>query len=192
MLLRVCVILTFAVQVTAAQGVSKSFVIDASNPYVYLKFDHVGRRVPLSLSEPHEGLWLRLVNNCRVPVVVTLYNSGPDGLALFDEIIPAGPSISPAMGEGTMGPDGQPIEHQKEPEGKPPQGYSAEVSSTTSIQPGKSLLFSVPIDHVSLYWYLEVRVTLTPPDSHEVSEPETPLSFHWSDIPKSVRATLPH
>lgn len=192
MLLRACVVLALAVQVTAAQGVSNSFVIDASNPYVYLKFDHVGRRVPLSLSEPHEGLWLRLVNNCRVPVVVSLYNSGPGGLALFDKIIPAGPSLSPPMGKATMGQDGQPIEHRNESKSKPPQGYSAEVSSTTSIQPGKSLLFSVPIDHVSSYWYLEVRVTLTPLGSHEVSEPETPLSFHWLDIPKDVRATLPH
>src|SRR5712692_3054608 len=67
------------------------FVIDPSKHYVYLKFDHVGDREPLSADEPSKGLWLRLVNNCRLPITVATFNTenpGPDpGIGVYDEVV---------------------------------------------------------------------------------------------------------
>lgn len=59
-----CGALSASAALVQAQKNTSTFVIDQSEPYVYLKFDHTGRRQPLSSHEPDKGLWLRLVNNC--------------------------------------------------------------------------------------------------------------------------------
>ena len=62
----------------SAQVKTTDFLIDSSKDYVYLKFDHLGRRERLGGDEVSKGLWIRLVNNCRVPVVVAMFNPGTD------------------------------------------------------------------------------------------------------------------
>jgi len=160
----------------------KSFVIDQSKPYVYLKFDHIGARKPLSPDEPHKGLWLRLVNNCRIPIVVAIFNpgTGDPGVAVFDEVIPVGPI------KGLMIPGGRP-EQTESPKEKPPEGYSSEVSSTTVVTPGEDLLFSVPLNHVSPSWHMQVRFKLQLSDAGRVTQPESILAFYWQDIPETLR-----
>jgi hypothetical protein len=74
----------------------ESFLVDPSNPYVYLAVDHVGPRKPLRDGEPDTGIWLRLKNNCALPVVV-ITSGVPDersGQALWveDEVVPNRPS----------------------------------------------------------------------------------------------------
>ena len=54
----------------------ESFIIDPSKDYVYFAFDHVGAREALTPQESTNGLWLRLVNNCRVPIIVATFNTG--------------------------------------------------------------------------------------------------------------------
>src|ERR1700722_8227643 len=73
-----------------AQKRTSSFVIDPSKPYVYLKFDHVGKRQPLSPHEPDKGLWIRLVNNCRLPITVATFDTETTdpGIAVHDAIVP--------------------------------------------------------------------------------------------------------
>ncbi|MGD0902528.1 MAG: hypothetical protein ABR924_06255, partial [Terracidiphilus sp.] len=48
---------------------STNFIIDPAKPYVYLKFDHIGPRKPHQDGEGNTGLWLKVVNNCRIPIV---------------------------------------------------------------------------------------------------------------------------
>src|SRR5271168_5348839 len=74
-----------------------SFVIDSSKPYVYLAFDHVGKRQPLSRHEPDRGLWIRLVNNCRLPITVATFDAetGDPGVAAADEILPVNVNAPP-------------------------------------------------------------------------------------------------
>ena len=56
--------------------VPSQFVIDPAEPYVYIKFDHIGRRKPATEGEGSEGLWLRLVNNCNLPITVFTFDLG--------------------------------------------------------------------------------------------------------------------
>ena len=82
------------------------FLIDASKPYVYLAFDHVGPRTPLRDVEPKIGLWLHLKNNCKVPIVVlAIWERKVDpneGIALQDEIVPE-PVAPGTRGDGVGG-----------------------------------------------------------------------------------------
>jgi hypothetical protein len=52
-----------------------------------LEFDHLGSRERIGGDEVSQGLWIRFVNNCRVPVVVAMFNPGTDD---------PGSSISPS------------------------------------------------------------------------------------------------
>jgi hypothetical protein len=75
---------------TKAPAPESDFLIDPSKPYVYLELDHVGPRRPLREGEPGTGLWLRLKNNCRLPIVVMAYGSlsaGDEVLSVADEVV---------------------------------------------------------------------------------------------------------
>jgi len=67
-----------------------------------------------------------------------------------------------------------------------PPGYSAEVSSMTRILPGKELLFSVPLDHVSDAWFMRVRFVLDVNKPGVGAGPYTYLDFFKSQIPPSA------
>lgn len=62
----------------SAQVRTPDFLIDPSKDYVYLEFHHLVSRERIGGDEVSQGLWIRLVNNCRVPVVVALFNPGTD------------------------------------------------------------------------------------------------------------------
>lgn len=62
------------------------FVLNPSEPYVYIVFDHAGKREPLGPEETRSGYWLSLVNNCRLPIFVRASGGPPPGAVLFDEV----------------------------------------------------------------------------------------------------------
>jgi hypothetical protein len=82
------------------------FLIDVSKPYAYLEVDHVGPRKPVRENEPDVGIWLRMKNNCRIPIgvvaVETQAKSGVNGVILEDQIVPnaQGPATG---GDGVSG-----------------------------------------------------------------------------------------
>lgn len=82
------------------------FLIDVSKPYAYLEVDHVGPRKPVRDNEPDVGIWLRMKNNCRLPIAVvaveTQAKNGRDGIILENKIVPnaQGPS---GGGDGVSG-----------------------------------------------------------------------------------------
>lgn len=186
-----CLTLLLCPVYMAGANKASSFVIDTSKPYVYLEFDHVARRKPLSQTENSEGLWLRIVNNCRVPIIVATFNpgTGDPGVGIYDEVIPTlvkGPYFEGGRA-GKKPPSPPPaIRHT------PPEGYTAEVFSTTMIEPGNNLLFSVPLSHVSQSWYLQILFNLDVAGATYGSEPESSVSFHWQDIPERIRVNLHH
>ena len=167
-----------------AQEKPTDFVLDSSMPYVYLKFDHVGPRTPLLPGEDPEGLWLRIVNNCRVPISVRSFGMTPDnqGISVFDEVIPARSA-------------GVEIHHDisvedppaKQPMKPLPHGYSAELYSTIQILPGKDLLISVPRNHVSRDWFMRVTIALDFDKSSRGVGPRTELDFFEDLIPMQSR-----
>jgi hypothetical protein len=155
---KISLFLALVVLGAAGQDKPNDFLLDSSRPYVYLKFDHIGPLKPQQEGEGGIGLWLRIVNNCRVPIAVRSFgvNTGDPGVGVLYEVIPiAQPDIV------ISGDSGIPIgETGGEMQISPPKGYSAELSSITRIAPGKDLLFSVPRNHVSNNWFIRVKFWL--------------------------------
>jgi hypothetical protein len=179
---RVFLILTLLAAGAELPPKSTGFVIDETRPYVYIRFDHAARRKPLSRDEVPEGLWLRLVNNCSIPLSVSTFDpgTGDQGVGVFDEVIASsvGGGYLDASGEFHGGPS-----HER-----PPKGYSFDVSSSTIVAPGEALLFSVPRNHVSQNWHLRVQFELEPAKKGLGPQPYSFVDFTWTMIPETDRA----
>lgn len=178
------------------QQTAPSFVLNPSKPYVYIQFDHVGPRTPIQEGEGNVGLWLRIVNNCRQPILVPTHglpSGDPDpGAVVLDEIVPnvVTKQVWANYGTGIV-PGGAPPEGSTaKPEMRPPRGYSAdaEVFSMTRVLPGKNLLFSVPLNHVSNQWFMRVRVVLDVNGPSVAPKPRTDLEFFDFQIPPGALA----
>jgi hypothetical protein len=169
-----------------AQDIKSNFVLDKSKPYVYLRFDHIGPRKPIESGEGSTGLWLRVVNNCRIPIVFasSAAPEGEPGVVIDDEVIPD----EPMMQIFSTPEEGAEIERkarEREQELKhKPQGYESEVSGVVRLQPGEETLFSVPLSHVGEYWFMRVKFALDLNNSSIAVGPFTYLDFYKYDIPK--------
>lgn len=161
----------------------KNFKIDDWKPYVYIDFDHIGERKSADDSGSTHGLWLRLRNNCRLPIKVSAldWGTGDLGAALSFEVVP---------NAGINGPDS---EQRK----KMPHGFYADIGTLVTILPGKDFLFSVPAESVSKYWFIQVRFDFVFPESKKTKgapnghyEPYSVADFTWYNIPEAQRPPL--
>jgi hypothetical protein len=156
-----------------AQTSSKQFVIDQSKPYGYLKFDHVGERRPVKEGESSKGLWLRLVNNCYLPITIRTFGTDDLQVGVDFEVVRAPLHVL----------------SKDEPTGVPPVGYRTENPDIKTISPKKDFLFSVPVNSVTKAWYIQVRfdLGLTAP-SRGAYHPYSLADFTWYDIPETDRS----
>jgi hypothetical protein len=154
-------LLCSACPVLQAQTSERDFVIDTNRPYAYVKFDHIGKGVKRSDEEPDLRIWLRLTNNCRLPITVRTFEVPDGGLedeqGVMDMIVaiepPRGPVFIGTRADGTvMGPE----PFVKATPDELPHDYWFEVGSAQAIEPGTDLLFSVPINHVGPRWSFEI------------------------------------
>jgi hypothetical protein len=161
---------------------SSNFVLDTSKPYVYLKYDHIGPRKPVQPGEDNVGLWLRIVNNCRIPIIVVGHHalSGELGFYLDDEIIDQEPYV-------TMSDKNQNKKIIEKKEKNKPLGYSSEVAGIIRIQPGDDVLFSFPLNHVDDKWYLRIKFAFALNKSSMSDGPFTYLPYYKYNIPKIFR-----
>jgi len=151
--------LTLLATAVLPQQLSDRFVIDASKPFAYVKFDHVANRKQPSPNESPKSLWLRLVNNCRLPIAVRANGPEPGepGVTIEYDVVQI--SIRGWPGQGRIldpfgsSPPSQ-VEATPDESAEPPKGYSTEVASLLTIPPGGNLLFSVPLNAVSECRYL--------------------------------------
>ena len=188
MRLQTCLVMfafAFCTRLIGQQPIS-DFVLNPSMPYVYVKFDHVGPRKPLREGEGQVGLWLRIVNNCRVPITVPTFGltTGDPGAGVLDEVIPGTVTTSVSSEPDELNPPSGGASASS----RHPEGYSAEVFSMTRILPGKDLLFSVPINHVSDNWFMRVRFVLDVDKPSVGTGPYTYLNFFKTQIPPGALA----
>lgn len=164
-------VLLFQLGATAQQN-PQNFVLDSSNPYVYLRLDHVGPRKPAVAGEPTVGVWIRLVNNCRIPILVPTVSTdaGVDGITVLDHIATYSDGV--VIKSSKVEPAYSDEKYNNPPAVKganPPDGYdkfASNLPSFTRILPGSSLVFSVPINHVvGDGWYMRVRFSFDLPNS---------------------------
>lgn len=188
-----CLIVVGILSAANAQNTaSQSFVLNEAKPYVYIAFDHAGNRKPLGPGESTRGFWSKFVNNCRVPITVGTFETGTGdpGIGVFHDVV----SYESSRVKGYPGPQAEtPLkaagDGPSEPATKPPEGYYAEVSSTTTIAPGESILFSVPSNHLSPNWYVRVRFTLAVSPNRIGDQPYSYADFRWEQLPDSVKIT---
>jgi hypothetical protein len=177
----------FCTHLIGQQPIS-DFVLNPSMPYVYVKFDHVGPRHPLREGEGQVGLWLRIVNNCRVPIKVPTFGltTGDPGVGVLDEVVSDVLTTSVSAEPDELNPSaaGASVSSSH------PQGYSAEVFSLTRVLPGKDLLFSVPINHVSDNWFMRVRFVLDVDKPSVGTGPYTYLNFFKTQVPLGALADV--
>lgn len=168
------ILATMAALTLSSQETPK-VVLDESKPIVYIKFDHAGPREPVEDGEPKLGLWLRIVNNSVIPIDVEVMNTATkSGLQLLPDII-------------------TPIE-QKIPQSRPAHermamGYASGMGTAQTISPGKDLTFSVPVNHVSPNWFMQVPFRFNLPPVKEGGQPICYASFVWEDLPQAYRDT---
>jgi hypothetical protein len=165
------------------------FVIDPSKPFVYLKFDHIGPRKPHQDGEGNIGLWLIVVNNCRIPIVFRASGGLPGApeAVLEDEVVEDEPIMQIFSSDQEMKDYESDLKRRKERLKHKPIGYSFEVSGVARVQPGEKIVISFPLNHVDEYWYLRVKFALDLNNSSIAIGPFTYLPFYKWDIPKSER-----
>lgn len=185
--LSVCFLL-LSVTSLFGQNVSvQDFVIDQSKPYVYLKFDHIGPRKPVQDGEGNTGIWLRVVNNCRISIVFPSFAmpKGNPGVGLMDEVVDI-----ESMLQTFNSPEEQ-KEYQRHEQVRKlkqkPVGYTFETAGVVRVKAGEDVLFSVPLNHVDDDWYMRVRFALELNRSSISVGPFTYLPFYEWDIPKEFR-----
>ncbi len=172
---------------------AQQFKIDQHRPYVYLEFDHIGEGVKFSEDEPSTRIWLRIINNCNMPIAVR--TSGvPDG-AVMGEVgilhdIVKDPEAT-GSGGGFYSPSASaPVAANVVP--VMPRGYHSDVSSVSTIPPGKAMLFSVPVTHVSKHWHMEIPFRFDFPRVRPLvgSEPKMVQTYSAWDLPQAVQNKL--
>ena len=185
MILRVALLVVLFNAVCYGQEKPSDFVLDHSKPWVFIRLDHIGPRAPASLGEGDVGLYLRLVNNCRLPIDVAavgvIHSSGVE--TLIDWVVP--------VEEGWTFSNRIEWDDRESPPERPrlPMGYNDSLSprKILTINPGEELLFSAPRNHVSKSWYMQVRVSLDVGDSKRgLVSPKTYVDFKESDLPGQV------
>ena len=150
---------------------------------MYISFDHIGTGARLSQDEPSTRIWLHLVNNCQLAIEVR--TSGvPEGalageVGLLHDVVENQPIL-------TVSADTPP--QSAEPKGnsrKMPSGYGAELSSATTIAPGKDILFSIPTNHIGTDWHIEIPIKFVLPPSHRLRDEtiggETSIRVSYSE-----------
>jgi hypothetical protein len=150
--------------------------LDSAKPFVYIEFDHTGPRQPLEPDEPSRGLWLRLVNNSVLRITLRVHGSPFDDLPLVQDIITPQMRMIPKSGLPDYGPM--------------PRGYAtgSDVASLLTIEPGKQIVFSVPVNHVAPGWLLQVSFEFAlPPTEHGAAQPVCYAAFAWDDVPEKSR-----
>jgi hypothetical protein len=165
--------------VSSMMAQPNTFVLDPARPFVYVKFDHVGSRKPALEGEGARGLWLRLVNNCRLPITVLTFDlgTGDPAAGLNYTVVPAGgmrPARDPEPRRAT----------------KMPRGYSSDTGSPARVAPGQDLLFSIPMDHVTEFWHIQLNFDFDLPEPREGVNPRGVVTFYWENIPQKYRAVL--
>jgi hypothetical protein len=194
-----------------------NFVIDTNRAFVYLRFDHVGKGPKRWDAEPELRIWLRFVNNCNVPIELSTYGTPEGGpteeVGVMDEVvenprprieITSGPPIETTSVDSAV-PGSQPPSGQAEPNTRPeaanepeemPTDYWFELGSWMTVQPGKEVLFSIPVNHLGKKWHVEIPFEFKdaggkfPRDPMNGGQPQMRLLYSLYDLPDQARAEI--
>ena len=157
--------------------------IDKSKPSVFISYDHEGSRTPLKAAESNRGVWLRLQNNTTTSLFFPSFSVPRElgDVGMFYDI------ISMSYSNNYQDPSLPTPETTAE---ELPVGYTlGHTSSAYLLGPGRSVLFSVPREHLpkgvalrfsfNYEWELEGEMEFV-----RRGEPEHHVLFYSSSLPK--------
>lgn len=183
-----------------------SFVIDDTRPFVYVEFDRIGPGAPWSKDESTTRIWLHLRNNCRVPITV-LANGVPDDspkdeVGLMYDVVEDPPSriivVRDTLQKTARKPQAASEKDAAVSEVEEmPRGRLADFGSSISIPPGKAILFSIPTNHISERWHIDIRFQFDLPSAKKWCRdprvsvgPDLSITYGIWDLPLEERAKI--
>jgi hypothetical protein len=141
----------------------EEFRFKKDSPTVYITFNRVARREPLRAGESDQGVWLRLHNNTRWPIVLEM-NGVPSeygDAGLFYDVL----SERKVILEGRC-----------------------HVCSSNRLSPGRSLVFSLPREDLGKGGAIRISFSYgweDPDDVFAGREPEHYVYFYASKLPQT-------
>lgn len=154
-----------------------------SKPSVFISYDHEGNREPLKTAESNHGVWLRLQNNTRTALFFPSFSVPKElgEVGMFYDI------VSVSHSDNYRDPSLRTPETKAE---ELPVGYTlGHTSSAYLLGPGRSVLFSLPREHLpkgvalrfsfNYEWELEGEMEFV-----RRGEPEHYVFFYSSSLPK--------
>jgi hypothetical protein len=157
------------------------FRINPAKPFVYIEFSKVGPRKPIRHGEPGTGVWLRLVNKCRLPIELTKLGSDENPEVLHEVVYDDPDSV-------VVTPDGK---QNPRPSSEMPFGYRSHVGQSYVILPAHGLGFNVPVNHVAAEWHIEVPFHFKFPGD-PCCQPRMYALFTLSEVPEGERLEFVH
>jgi len=193
--------------------VSSDIRILKNYPTVYISFERLGKREPRRTDEGDEGVWLRLHNNTRWRLSLKAYGAPDKAFArgneeevgMFYEVEAApkpqlvfsdSPTLPPLElpSSGTQQPKVNTVETleiEKYKDCEVAFGDRCHACSVIELPPGKSLLFSVPREHLceNLMLYVSYNYQWEFDEGRFAGsgEPQHNVYFYGSQIPKGCR-----
>ena len=135
-------------------------------PTVYIEFERMGDRKPLRVGESNTGIWLRLHNNTKWSIILNMQDVPSkdygDASLFYDEL------------------SGQKITFER----------SCHVCSFNALGSGRSLLFSIPAEHLSEGLGIRIQFSYGWEDLNKVfagQEPQHYVLFYSAQLPTDVR-----
>jgi hypothetical protein len=184
----------------------QDFRISKLHPTVYLTFERTGKREPEYSEESDKGIWLRLHNNTRWPLLLDAYGAGGKAFSKGNEheigMFYGVEKIPEPKGQITILPSDIPLSNDTGDKNSKatktgeseyhdcelPASNWCHVCSRIELGPGKSLLFSLPretlCDNLMIYIVYEYKW-----EDHngETLEPEHRIYFYGNNVPKQAR-----
>jgi len=140
--------------------------VQKNKPTVYIEFERFGDRKPLYERQSNKGIWLRLHNNTKWPLVLNMRGVPSDyygDAALIYDVLFERQVIIPD---------------------------SCHVCSFNSLESGHSLLFSLPAEYLSTGRALRIRFSYGWEEQNggvTGQEPEHYVYFYSSKLPQIIR-----
>jgi|SRR5262245_10505276 len=138
-------------------------------PSVYITFVKTGPRKPLYVEDGEEGIWLRIHNNTRRKIFILAGGAYP--------------------GYGDLSPYYE-VESTKEGKTDIPIGQrSVHIVSSTGLASGRSVVFSIPKEHLAKDLRIRISINFDWEDTDDVfagREVEHFVYFSSANLPKGV------
>lgn len=183
--LLVCLSSASGLQQSSQDG-GRSMLFRKDRPSVYVEFERSGKAPPLFEAEKEDRIWLRLQNNTKWTMEFCSFSvkSQYGGTGVVYEVKRHGSPVGDE--EGTT------LQRDRNQQGqtKTPQGYSTGDTCTAyHLASGKSVVFSVPREHLRKNLYLEIEFwpEWENRDNELGSFPQSYVSFSNQELPTNER-----